>query len=251
MFGKASAVEFRLRFLVHVVIYLLGFAAPWDYALHLDQGRSIWLPAALTIARTGVLSLVGASNALLIAGILFAVAGATLRTWGAAYLSSAVVKDGAMHTAVDGAAHVTGVVADGPYRHLRNPLYLGTWLHTFALALLMPASGAVFAIVLIGVEQLRLIGGEESFLERTVGAPYVAYKGRVPSLWPALKARVAGSGAKPMWWGAVLGEIYMWGVVVAFVAVGWRYNAQLVLQGVVMAFGLSLVARAFVPKVQG
>jgi len=39
--------------------------------------------------------------------------------------------------------------------------------------------------------------------------------------------------------------------VVAFVVVGWRYNAQLVLQGVVMAFGLSLVARAFVPKVQG
>ena len=145
--------------------------------------------------------------------------------------------------------HGAGVVADGPYRYLRNPLYVGTWLHTVALALLMPASGAVFALVLIGVEQLRLIGGEESFLTRTLGEAYVAYAARVPRLWPALRARVPGSGARPMWLGAVVGEIYMWGVVVAFVAVGWRYNAQLVIQGVLVALGVSLVARAFVPTV--
>jgi len=241
MFGKASAVEFRMRYVVHLVIYVVAFVAPWDYALHLDQGRSLWLPGALAIERAGWMTLTGASNALLIAGILFAVAGAWLRTWGAAYLSSAVVKDGAMHGA--------GVVADGPYRYLRNPLYVGTWLHTVALALLMPASGAVFALVLIGVEQLRLIGGEESFLTRTLGEAYVAYAARVPRLWPALRARVPGSGARPMWLGAVVGEIYMWGVVVAFVAVGWRYNAQLVIQGVLVALGVSLVARAFVPTV--
>ena len=39
-----------------------------------------------------------------------------------------------------------GVVADGPYRHMRNPLYLGAWVHTLALALLMPASGALFTV---------------------------------------------------------------------------------------------------------
>jgi len=234
---------------VHLVIYVVAFIAPWDYALHLDQGRSVWLPAALAFERAGWLTLTEASNALLIAGILFALLGAGLRTWGAAYLSSAVVKSGAMHAAVDGAAHGTGVVADGPYRYLRNPLYLGTWLHTFALALLMPASGAVFAIVLIGVVQLRLIGGEEVFLAGTLGEAYLAYKARVPRLVPALKARVAASGARPMWLGAVMGETYMWGVAVAFCAVGWRYNAQLVIQGVLVASGVSLVARAFIPKV--
>jgi hypothetical protein len=46
----------------------------------------------------------------------------------------------------------------------------------------------------------------------------------------------------------VLGEIYMWGVVAAFAALGWRYNAALVAQGVLVALGVSLVARAFLPR---
>ncbi len=245
---KASATEFRLRYWVHLAIYVLGFVAPWNYVLHLDAtgfaGRAVWLPLAFSLERTGVLSLARATDALLVMGILFALAGAMLRTWGAAYLSSAIVKDGAMH----GGA----IVADGPYRHLRNPLYLGTFLHTFALALLMPASGAVFTIVLIGIEQLRLIGGEEAFLAEKLGQPYLDYKARVPSVIPSLAARVPASGTRPMWAMAFLGEIYMWGVAIAFASVGWRYNAVLVTQGVVIAFGVSLVARAFIaePKIE-
>lgn len=245
---KASALEFRFRYLVHVVIYTLGFTTPWNYLLHLDGrsviGKAIWLPAALEIERAGWLSLTGASNLLLGLGIAFALAAAGLRTWGAAYLSSAVVKDGGMHTSVHGGA----VVADGPYRHMRNPLYVGTFLHTFALALLMPVSGAIFAVVAIGIEQWRLIGGEEAFLEGKLGATYLEYKARVPRLFPSLKARVAASGTRPAWGMAIVGEIYMWGVVVAFASVGTKYNAFLVIQGVVIALGVSLVARAFVPK---
>jgi len=252
---KASALEFRLRYGVHVAIYALAFAAPWNYLLRQGaepsefwSGKALWLPAAVAIDRTGAMSLTGASNLLLGLGIFFALAGAALRTWGAAYLGSAVVKDGAMHTAAS-EAEGAGVVADGPYRHLRNPLYLGTFLHTLALALLMPVSGAVFAIVAIAIEQLRLIGGEEAFLEARLGQRYLDYKARVPSLWPALSARVAASGVRPAWGMAVLGEIYMWGAAASFVSVGTRYNALLVTQGVVIALGVSLVARAFVPRV--
>jgi hypothetical protein len=187
------------------------------------------------------MSLTGASNLLLGLGVLFALAGAGLRTWGAAYLGTAVVKSAGMHG--------DGVVADGPYRHLRNPLYLGTFLHTFALALLMPASGAVFAVVAIAVEQVRLIGGEEAFLEGKLGQRYLDYKTRVPSVWPTLRAGVRAWGAGPAWGMAVLGEVYFWGVAVAFASVGMRYNALLVTQGVVVAAGVSLVARAFVPRV--
>ena len=144
---KASAVEFRFRILIHLVVIVLGFWAPWNAVLQLDRVRSVWLPAAVALERTGWLSLTGASNALLGAGILFALAGAWLRTWGAAYLSSAVVQDGVMHG--------RAVVADGPYRYVRNPLYLGTWLHMFALGLLMPPSGAVFTVVLIAMPPAR------------------------------------------------------------------------------------------------
>ena len=249
---KASALEFRLRYLVHAVIYVLGFVAPWNYlldqggsagagAVEFWSGKALWLPAALQMERAGWTSLTGASNLLLGLGIFFALAGAALRTWGAAYLGSDVVNDAGMHG--------SAVVADGPYRHLRNPLYLGTFLHTFALALLMPESGAVFAIVAIAVEQLRLIGGEEAFLEARLRQGYLDYKARVPSLWPSLRARVPASGVRPAWATAVLGEAYFWGVAVAFASVGMRYNALLVTQGVVIAFGVSLVTRAFVPKV--
>jgi protein-S-isoprenylcysteine O-methyltransferase Ste14 len=237
---KASALEFRLRFLIHVAVVVLGFWAPWNYAVHLDRAGSLWLPAAIALERTGWISLTGASNVLLGAAILLALAAAVLRTWGAAYLGSAVVQDTAMQAG--------RVVADGPYRYLRNPLYLGTWLHMFALGLLMPPSGAVFAVVLIGVEQLRLIGAEEEFLARTLGQAYLDYKAKVPSLLPSLRARVPASGARPAWGMAVLGEIYVWGVVAAFVTVGGRYNAGLVTQGVLIALGASLVARALVPK---
>ncbi len=113
-----------------------------------------------------------------------AVAAAALRTWGGAYLGADVVQDGKMHTTVSptpfAGGPVAGVLTDGPFRRMRNPLYLGTFLHTLALALLMPRSGAVFAIVVIGVMQVRLILGEEAFLLRTVGQPYEAYCRLVP-----------------------------------------------------------------------
>jgi protein-S-isoprenylcysteine O-methyltransferase Ste14 len=245
---RASALEFRLRYLVHGVIYTLGFTAPWNYLMNKGagdagfwSGKAIWLPGALAIERAGWTSLTGAANLLLALGIFFAVAGAALRTWGAAYIGSAVVKDGGMHA---------GVVADGPYRYMRNPLYVGTVLHTLAVTLLMPLSGAVFAVVAIAVEQVRLIGGEEAFLEGKLGERYLEYKRLVPRIVPSLKARVMGSGVRPQWAMAVLGEVYFWGVAVAFASVGMRYNDLLVIQGVVVAFGASLVARAFVPKVE-
>jgi protein-S-isoprenylcysteine O-methyltransferase Ste14 len=249
---KASALEFRLRYLVHGVIYTLGYTAPWNYLFPQGSGfwsgKAIWLPAALAIERAGWTSLTGAANLLLALGIFFALAGAALRTWGAAYIGSAVVKDGGMHDASAQAA-AAGVVADGPYRYMRNPLYVGTMLHTLAVTLLMPLSGAVFVVVAIAVEQMRLIGGEEAFLEGKLGERYLEYKRLVPRIVPSLKARVMGSGVRPQWGMAVLGEVYFWGVAVAFASVGMRYNALLVIQGVVVAFGASLVARAFVPKV--
>jgi len=242
---KATAFEFRFRFLIHFVIIVLGFTAPWDRWLHVDSSgpnAHVWgtLSAWLAMVKPGAIGIATAFNLLLAVGIGCAVAAALLRTWGSAYLGANVVK---AHTFQGGR-----VVADGPYRYVRNPLYLGTMVHVLALALLMPPSGAVFTILAIVFFQIRLILGEESFLAAKLGEPYLAYCARVPRLLPALRPRVPSSQARGAWGSALLGEIYMWGVAIAFVSVGYRYNAFLITQGVIISVGVSLVARALIPR---
>src|ERR1700733_2331479 len=121
---KATALEFRLRYIIHWVIYILGFTAPWAHLLHPEAGRSSWLLLAAWPARNHWLTFSAATIALLLTGALCALAAALLRTWASAYMGASTVQDSALHG--------DGVVAAGPYRHLRNPLYLGTFLHTVA-----------------------------------------------------------------------------------------------------------------------
>jgi protein-S-isoprenylcysteine O-methyltransferase Ste14 len=236
---KATALEFRLRFFIIAVIFLLGFMAPWNSFLHLDSIRT-WQYLAALPARAGWLGFSAATITVLVLGILSALLGALLRTWAAAYLDPSIVQAGAMHG--------DNVVASGPYRHLRNPLYLGLTIHALALALLMPTSGAVFSIVAIALFALRLIFGEESFLTTKLGEPYRAYCEKVPRLFPSFTARVPPSTTQPTWFKAFLSEIYMWGVFVSFAALGWRYNSMLIIKGVLISLGFSLIVRAFLTK---
>ena len=40
----------------------------------------------------------------------------------------------------------------------------------------------------------------------------------------------------------------MWGVFVSFAVLGWRYNSFLIIKGVLISLGVSLIVRAFLPK---
>lgn len=254
---KATALEYRMRYLLHAIIYALGFIAPWNYALHLDPAGTnahVWGLLAVNLSQLHIATLSNAFNMLLVLGILFALAAAGLRTWGSAYLGSDVVQDGAMHvpmspTPFAGAA-MPEVLTAGPFRHVRNPLYLGTFLHTFALALLMPRSGAIFAIVVTGLLQVRLILAEESYLTAKLGEPYQTYCLNVSRLLPRLRTSLPSSGQKARWPQAFLGEVYMWIVALSMAIAGWRYNASLLIQCVLVAFGVSLVVKALAPKPQ-
>jgi protein-S-isoprenylcysteine O-methyltransferase Ste14 len=245
---KASTFEYRFRYALHALIYLLGFTAPWNYALHIDPpgpNAHLWGILAANMARLGLGGIATAFDVLLVLGILCALAGALLRTWGAAYLGANVVQSRSMHTAQAG---TSGVLQDGPFRHLRNPLYLGTFLQTLALALLMPLSGAVFCVAAIGVLQIRLILAEEPFLEHRLGAAYAAYCALVPRILPVLRPRVVAAGLVPRWPQAFVGEIFMWGVAGSFAVAGWSYNADLLIRCVLVSLGVSLVARAVMPQ---
>ncbi len=248
--SPVSQLVFRYRYALHFVLYILGFTAPWNALLHLDPrgpNAHVWGILAANLSQLDGATLLASFNVLLALAIIFAMGGAFLRTWGAAYIGSEIVGSSSMHTATH-PVDDDGILKDGPFAHLRNPLYEGTFLHTLALALLMPRSGAIFTIASIGLLQLWLIRGEEEFLGGKLGTPYAAYCKLVPRLWPAFKARVAPTGGKPRWVQAILGETYFWGVALSFGFAGWQYNAMLLIKCVIVSAGLSLVARALVGK---
>ena len=236
---RATTWEYKLRFLLHGLIYLLGFL-PWEPYLGLTQ-RSTWLILSAWLARQGWLGFQAATVVLLAIAIFFAAAGAWLRVWGSAYVGASVVNSSSMHG--------TAMLADGPYRRTRNPLYLGTLLHTIGIALLMPPAGAIFAIAAIWILQVRLALAEEPFLEARFGRPYLEYKARVPQFLPSPKALVPAAGARAHWGQALVGEIYVVGVAFTLAAFGWSFNNQPLLRGILISLGVSLVLKAFLPRI--
>lgn len=252
---QASAFEYKHRYAIHAFIYVLCFAAPWpDYrnGFHgialwsFIRNGSLWFRLANNLSHPIYQRFATYWNATLGVILVFAVAGALLRTWGAAYLGAATVKRDGMVS--------YRVIADGPYRYVRNPLYLGTILHTIALAFLMRPEAGLLCVVLITLFQLRLIGREEPFLIEQQGEAYRAYLEEVPRIVPSLKPVTAPYTSRPDWKQGVLSEVYMLGVAISFAVLGWAdgfswENTVLhVTQGVVISLGLSVVARAFIPK---
>jgi len=164
------------------------------------------------------------------------VAGALLRIWGTAHIGVETMLSRPM---------VAGqVVASGPYRHVRNPLYLGSLLGFVPMVLLMPLAGAVFATAALCLLYLRLIGGEEAHLAERLGEPYAAYRLQVPRLVPRLRPAVPTEGARPQWLRATAAEFFPVSFTLCFAVLAWRYNAELLMRCVAVCFGASLVVRA-------
>lgn len=232
---KATPFEFRYRLWIGFVLYALGFWAPWlRYGKGAGPVTTAWLELSGELGR--VVPLETASLIVTVAAIVLLAAAAVLRVCGTAYLGASIVTSAAMHA--------NTVLASGPFRYLRNPLYLGSFLNEVAVAILMPPSGAVFFIAACFLQILRLILGEEAYLTAQQGEPYLAYKARVPRLIPSLTPRVPAGEASPRWDMAMVSEIFYISLTGCFLVLAWRYNAQLLTQAVIVCFGISLVARA-------
>ena len=141
------------------------------------------------------------------------------------------------------------VLADGPYRYVRNPLYVGLWCMIVALAFIMPPTGALFTLVVLTVFLLRLILGEEAFLTARLGEPYQAYLHAVPRLIPRLRAAPPSSGRKPHWLRGIIAELIPIGVFIALAVFSWSYNNRLMIQTILVSCGVSLEMRAFTPPI--
>jgi protein-S-isoprenylcysteine O-methyltransferase Ste14 len=201
---KATDWEFRNRALLFGLIFAFSF--PLYFLDHQNSTAALatWLGSKLQ------------RNADLVARLLFAFAAvllivaALLRTWSSAYLRARVVYAPALKT--------ESLVADGPYRRVRNPLYFANLLMVIAVGAMMSRLGFFVALVAMLVFCYRLILLEEAELEANQGELYEAYRNAVPRLWPALWPRIASGGRQARWADGFKAESWYWGFAAALVA---------------------------------
>lgn len=201
---QASEFEFRNRFWVIGAIYGVGFAL-----YNIDHVNVVQYALDRTIGENSPHAMLFVHLAFGIAALL-ALLASLIRTWGTAYLRADVMQDPNVRA--------ESVVADGPYRHVRNPLYLGGILLGLGFAFLASRIGAVVIVVGLTLFYLRLVGLEEAKLEREQGERYREFSRRVPRILPSLAARIPTGGLKSQWGQAFLAELFMWGFFLGIAA---------------------------------
>ncbi len=236
---KASSYIFRFRMILMAVLIVIGFTAPWIQLWGIGSRISLLEWLALQLSRLGLLRFTVATPVVIVCGAVVAAVGAILRIWGSAWLGHGIVINANMQAG--------GLMADGPFRYLRNPLYLGMYMWVAAMSLVMPASGALFVLIAVALLMGVLIAGEEAFLSASLGEPYRTYVATVPRIVPRLRTTLSASGNKPRWKQAVLSEIYPIVVFITIAFLSWTYDEKLMWRALLIGFGLSLVARALMP----
>jgi phospholipid methyltransferase len=132
---------------------------------------------------------------------------ALIRTWASAYLRAEVVYAADVKTA--------SLVADGPYRYVRNPLYFGNVLMSIGMGAMTSRMGFFVLVVMMLVFCYRLILREEAELGAAWGEQYEKYRKAVPRLWPSLRARVPSAAGQALWASGFKAESWYWGFALA------------------------------------
>lgn len=224
----ASNFEFKFRFWIFGFLFWIAFLT---YAVD-QQNAGTFL--ADQIARwSGTTASPMAYRVVFTIAALFCIAAAALRTWGTAYLNPEVMVDAKMHT--------TRLVADGPYRYVRNPLYLGNLFLAIGFGLMASRIGFVVLVLGILLYSCRLIFREEAGITASQGDSYRAYRAAVPRLFPSLVPKLPASGAKPKWADGFLGETFMWLLAISVIAFMITLNQKIfffVLASAFIAYGL-------------
>ena len=199
-----------------MAIYFVGFAlSAIDHTPFIVWIRHLIEPAiqrgtpeAETFARVTI-----------VIGALLVFLAAAIRTWGAAYLRTDVVHDTAQHSDT--------LVADGPFRYTRNPLYLANLPMAVGIGVLASRSGFTFLLLANWIFVYRLIFREEEALRQSQGESYLEYCRSVQRFWPSLRARVPSGGRQPQWGQAFAGETFVWLFGVAELAIAVTLKPQI------------------------
>ena len=211
---RATQFEFERRFWIFCAFYFAGFGlSAFDHVSFLT-----WLRQLFGIPGNSAQALTFARVVILIGAVLVFIA-AALRTWGAAYLRTSIVHDTSQHS--------EAIVADGPFRYTRNPLYLASLLMAIGIGVLASRTGFVLIVLANWIFVYRLIFREEEALLSSQGERYRSYYQSVPRFWPSLRRRLASSSHSPQWAQAFAGETFVWLYGVAVLGIAISLNVRL------------------------
>ena len=122
------------------------------------------------------------------------------------------------------------VVGDGPFRYVRNPLYLGTLLHSVAVAFLMRPEAAILVHgAADGTAAAPDRAARNHILTERQGAALPGVPGQCAANYcHHLRPRVGtGAACVPTGSSGVLSEVYMLGTALTLVIVGWSQGVCL------------------------
>src|SRR3954470_11187188 len=217
---RASDWEFKNRAAIFGCIFGFSF-----FLFSMDHvNATSWLAAKLA-STTGTDEVLVERTLFSVASLLV-VGAALVRSWGSAYLKSEVVYAAEIKTAT--------LVADGPYRHVRNPLYFGNVLMGVGMGAMASRLGFVVLQVLMLIFCYRLIFREEAELRAVQGEQYDAFIKAVPRLCPALTPRIPAAGGKANWAAGFKAEGWVWGFALAVALFAVTLSMKL--------FGIALAA---------
>ena len=198
---------YRGRTYVFAAIYFAGFflGAAISVAMH---GR--YIPAVVELGNRlgphGPLALL--AFAAFCAAICY-----VLRVWGSSYLRAGIVWNAD--------ARSDTLLIAGPFRYVRNPLYLGNTFLAIAAGLMAPVAGGAFIIITNVLFVIALARHEEVILERAYGERFRAYAAQVPSLIPRLTPVPAQGDVRPSLVQGLLAEVFtgaiLLGIILTFV----------------------------------
>jgi protein-S-isoprenylcysteine O-methyltransferase Ste14 len=232
---RATDFEFRNRVWIFALIFGLPFLLYRVDATPIGSRLADRLAASVPMEEIYALHIVFGVAALLMFAALF------FRIWGSAYLSREVVHDHAVHSEI--------LHADGPYRHVRNPLYFGNVLMAWAMSFFLPIAGCPIVVIGIPLFCYRLIGREEAALAAEQGESYRAFLKAVPRLWPAIRARIPAGTSRPDWASGLAAEAFFmsfaFGITTfaVFIDIHWFYAGLLASPLVSWLAGLTLRKR--------
>ncbi len=178
---KATNWEFTNRALVFGLIFAFAFPL---YSLDRQNSTTAlanWLGARLQMDADLVAHLLFAFAAFLL------VVAAFIRTWASSYLRAGVVYAAEVKTEL--------LVADGPYRQVRNPLYFANVLMAIGMGAMMSRTGFLVAAMLVFC--YRLILREEAELLASQGGHTRATAKRCRVCGPPCGRALLPPDAKP------------------------------------------------------